>query len=63
MCVIYVWLRWVFTAAQPSLSLCERGLVIAVAYFVAEHRLWACRLSRSGFWALAGWLVSRVAWA
>ena len=45
-CVIYVWLRWVFTAAQPSLSLCERGLVIAVAYFVAEHRLRVFRLSR-----------------
>ena len=28
------------------LSRGEQGLVIAVAYFVAKQRLWACRLSR-----------------
>ena len=50
---IYLWLSWVFVAAHGLFSSCGewglllvavRGLLIAVASLVAEHRLQACGL-------------------
>ena len=46
--LIYFWLCWVFTAA-PRLSLVEeRGLLIAVASFVAELKLQSMGFSGRG---------------
>ena len=52
-CFNYLWLRWVFVVVyRLSLAVVskgyslavEDGLLTEVASFIAEHRLWVCRL-------------------
>ena len=66
---IYFWLRWVFVWVFFSciewglLFVAVRGLLIAVASLVAEHRLQVHGLSSCGSWALEHRLSSCGTWA